>query len=392
MMRLKLNKKTVYFWKKQFKLRQSKYLVLKDNFNMELREWYLQVRKTHPLTDFYPPQSLGTYRKIKDEDYAYNEYRPSNPKFQYLAFLNPGKLSDKIIPWPYPPEIKLGTYNPPTAEERHAVKELTHLFPNWSILFGELEFVNTPRIFIPGLEWYDQNQMLELCYSITGEYKIPIVSDREQLDINFNWTFLEKLNKSRSSDLYLALATRLGYNHIKDIDITCNMDVVIETIRKINDRRLLAENFKKIEKEIFPDDISADRSDSQWGSMRSSFAWTNTPLNDDDFFTWQYSKKNYRDWRNAVFASIEGKITLLSIETGIIVHEIRPLTEVEKDALRLEPVERYLYLQSGGIVDEDNIPIVDRRLADDLSNDGSVDIFKDGDDSDGSQIGLFVGF
>jgi hypothetical protein len=380
------------YWTQQSDYRSKRYKEFFVSPWLTQREWFTKLRELHPTLDILPPRQLCSYEEVDKYPIIPELYKPENRKISYLKALNPGALSDKIISYPIPPDIELGSSSQLTAFERTRVRMESHFYGRAYGLLGEIELHSLPTRAIYSKEWYNPNMVLEAVSALDYSTRLPVFADRTTEIVNMDPELFYKLNNAEHHRLYTTLVPRLGQRRVDNIDLTYFEEELCTYLQKQKVKKLKEVHRTVLQMALEADEESTDSQEQ--GSLISDFSWDEASLQDDQFFTWRTSKKNYLDWRNHFFSLIEDAITNLEILEAGYMNTFEDMKE-ERKQHALEGVTLHLYLTSGGIVDDDNVPILNRPMTGSEA-DPDIDIFKHprgaSDGSSSSGIGLMEGW
>jgi len=380
---------TSWFWNYQRKARLKKYNDYVNAQWMNYEDWFGELRRVHPTTDIMPPKNLITRVPVERYPEISRLYKPSNPKMSYLAALNPGKLSDKIVPWPVPPEVSTTSTLSMTAFERSKIRFESHFFSRYTADLREMEIAIPTLRAINSDEWFSPMSAISFILAMEHEEALPTWKPRESV-AKIDDQLFYKVNNPDHEQLYVYLTSRLGTTKVDKINMTyfereVGLFLYATRAKKLKEIKRLVEEAER------PPSSMADSWDAECSSV-SGFSWDSGNLNDCDFFTWRTSKQNYTNWRNHYFATMEAKIVALEIlESGYL--NSFESEEKRKEYAFIDPVEVHLFKESGGIFDENMVPILNRVNQDSDEESVRGDFFADGSGSDGSsEGGLMVGF
>lgn len=384
---------TSWYWRYQREARLSKYKrILADPNWIDCRDWIKMLRDLHPTSDILPYKWLLTYEPVEKYPEISSLFRPANPRMSYLKALNPTALSDKIVPWPELPDQPTSSTLSLTSFERTKVKFESHFFDRWTADLREMEIAKPTLRAINSKEWFSPMSVVSFILAMEHEEKVPVFCERTNKPVIPDELFY-KVNDPNHEKLFPYLVGRLGFERTKAIDLTYferELDLFLtkQRAKKLKEIKRLVEEQALPEGSIY----TGEDEKSEDFSLRSSFEWTEKSLNDWDFFTWQTSKRNYLNWRNHFFARIDEKVVSLQVlESGFLQGDLDLEIDRTKFALT-DPVEQHLYIESGGKLDDQFVPILNRNALSD-SNESEKDIFKNSaSGSEGSECGLFAGF
>jgi hypothetical protein len=376
----KIGQKTKFF-SAIYQERQSRFHLYRNQQLDFLQDWYKKLTDLHPSTDIYPPKDLLVFESVdhfKDVDEIYS---PPNPYLSYLAYHNPGRFSDKLVPWPLPPSTRSGHSLRLSNWDRTKLESLFDMGPFWTIEQMRIPLVKPRMSHIVTDQWYDPYSVLSFTASYFRFEKIPRGHTRPDL-VNFckESELIYRLSHPSHYRILPYLISRLGYSRVKDVDLTYFEEEVNTLLEK---RRLMEMvHYRNLVLEEL-DNRSYLASDPCLSVSSHPSFWTDTPLSDEDFFTWQTGKQNHRDWRNTFFIRMHVVVTEIlqakSVDLHGDVYKVDP-------RWKLSPIEAHLYIKSGGRLDEDDIPIIEIGAGPDFWE-GSQ-----GDNSDASSfLGMMVG-
>jgi hypothetical protein len=382
---------TSWYWRYQRVERHKKFKHLLDGSWMDQRTWYRALRKTHPSTDIMPPKELITETPVEVYPQVNSLFSPANPKMSYLAAMNPGKLSEKIIPWPVPPEVATVSTLSLTAFERSKVKFESHLFNRHTADLREMEIAIPTLRAINSDEWFSPMSVVSFILAMEHREYLPRVEPRESIAKIPDQIFY-LVNDPNHEKLFVYLAGRLGVKRTKEIQLTYfehEVDRFLQARRakKLKEVKRLVEQYEL----DHPEEHGTDSSNESFSEV-SDFHFTDADLNDCDFFTWRTGARNYNNWRNFFFNSMDEKISSIEIiESGFMNQEI-DRSQLLRYAFT-DAVEIHLYKESGGIFDENMVPILDRAMAVGSDKGSAVgDMFAAGSGDESSEGGLMIGF
>jgi hypothetical protein len=382
-----------YYWKTQLRLRRKKFYSLKEQGFLEMRPWYRALRRLHPTLDIYPPPMLTKQVEVDQYPEVERLYKPSNPRLQYLRALNMGALSDKILPYGVPPDVTLNSTLSLTAFERSKVQFESHFFSRWTQDFREMNIAIPTNRAIYSREWFNPMANVSFNLAVGGREVLTVFEDREDLSVFPNEDLFYRLNHPSFSSMLSDLTSRLGYTKVKSLELTYFAKEINQIIR-LKQALLIKEAYNKVIKDAITYLEKEDKGSDEELSEVSNFTHTDAPLEDGDFFTWRTSKRNYLDWRNHYFIMLDEKLNYIEIVRSGVFNTFEEL-DAERCAIT-DPVCRHLYLASGGALDDQDIPIVDREHVS-ASYETDEDVFKNSDrgaasQSGSSEIGLMEGW
>jgi len=381
--------RTRYYWQCQAKLRGEEFKKHLCHTNITSEEWIDRLQTIHPLTDILPPEGMLTFETVDHIPIVERLYSPPNRKMSYLKSLNMDTISDKIVPWPVPPDIRPGNSLNLTAFERTKVKLEGHLFARWTQDLREIQLESIELRAINSDQWFNPNAVLAFISNYKHRLLLPIYKPRKSI-VTVSDELFNKVNQPGRYNLWPYLVSRLTYNRVKDLDLTYFEEGIDKLLQK---KRLLhlKEIKAKVEKDAL-ENLSENSSEEQDYEVRSDMSFTDASLNDWDFFTWRTSKKNYLNWRNHYFNMLEAIISNMELARSGIMNDFSNYNQ--NDMPLDDPVCRHLYLESGGLLDDNNVPILDRGI--DESGDAPIDIFdepsNDSDPGGSSDGGLMEGW
>jgi len=385
---------TSWYWQYQREARLSKYKKIMNNPDwLDCREWVEALRALHPTSDILPYKWLLSYKQVEQYPEVSSLFKPSNPRLSYLKAHNPEGISEKVVPWPEHPDQPTTSTLSLTAFERTKVKFESHFFDRWTADLREMEIAIPTLRAINSNEWFNPMSVVSFILAMEHEERLPCFAPRSNKPVIPDEVFY-KVNDPNHEKLFPYLVTRLGYKRTLGIDLTYferELDLFLtkKRLQKFKEIKHLVEQYA-LDNPV--SDFTGEDEKSEDFSLRSSFEWTEASLNDWDFFNWQTSKRNYLNWRNHFFAKIDEKVASLEVlESGFL-----NTFDQDYDRTRfaiLDPVEQHLYKESGGILDDQNVPILNRNALDETDKASSVDIFKKSDSgSEGSSVGLMEGW
>lgn len=381
--------RTSYYWAKQYDLRQKDYKRFFQGDWMHLEDWYSELRSIHCTLDIIPPKELRSEFDASIYPEVEELYRPANPRMQYLKALNPGAFSKKLIPWNIPPDITVDPRMNLSAFERNQVKLTIHLFDRWTADLGELQLVKPPLRAINSDEWFNPNGVNGFFLSKYNRDVLCKFRPRPDMQRLPDDLFY-KINNPNHLNLVPYLTQRLGFERAMKVPLTYfkfELDKFLQKGRLIKIKQIK----KAVELQALELAGEAGSEDTDRYSEVDSFEWDEQSLNDWDFFTWRTSKKNYLNWRNHFFRLIDDKVTALEVLAAGYLNQFDDFNK--RDYALMDPIELHLYKESGGIVDDDLVPILDRPLDVDPERDKEGDVFRASDtDASGSDVGLMVGW
>jgi hypothetical protein len=375
-----------YYWEKQYSLRQAKYQSYYKGPWMTLREWYDGLREVHPTLDIFPPRQLVSTISVEGFPEMEKVYKPPNPRISYLKALNPGALSDKIIPFPVPPDVVLSSSLQLTAFERTKVRLESHFFERWTQDLLEMQIVIPTHRAIYSREWFNPMSMVSYWAATRHEERLPVYKDRQgSLELMPKELFY-KLNNPEHLDLFPYLVGRLGFTRVYNLDLTYFEEGISTLLQK---RRIekLKEVYNSVLRLAQIGEEDSQASEEANMEVDSGFSWDNASLHDSDFFVWQTSRKNYLNWRNHYFLSLDSK--LVNIQLLQTSYMNNATVDEIPEIYRLDPVEEHLYRSSGGVLNADGFPELNRHIFMSASHEAERDVFDEGssDDSGGLMAG-----
>lgn len=384
------------YWEEQRKKRIEEYRGWLPYCPMMLDRYYPLYVKRRPRTDCIPPKSMW---KLIDVD-SYPEvnvfYQPRNPRLQYLKHLNPDALSDKILPWGVQPDAPRKSNRMLTALERERAKILTNLFPGFTHAWGELQIAIPTKRAIFSKEWFDPLSVISFVLS-TGGLEQLIVTGIEKPGLNkyMDEGFYYTINREPYTIGINTLVSRLGAKKLLTLNLTYFFEELATILQKKKRAKLL-EVYNQVLKDqsdfnyetgIFPDEEEV--------LMHSDASEVSDTLNDEDFFMWRTTKRNYKNWRNWYFSLIDEALLAQEIARTTVMNKSDWETSKKDDMKLVDPVCRHLWIASGGTFDKDDLPVIDNHIlwASDRSGHDSGDVFNDpGSGTSGSDVGLMAGW
>lgn len=359
---------------------------------LDIKEWYYKLLELHPYSDIFPPKDILLWEDCSKYPVIDRLYKPTNPFMQYLKFCNPKIFSDLIIPWPLPPSVVRDTGMRLSAWDRLKIESIFNQTNLWTLLGSTPLLVKPETRHIVTESWYDTGSLVTFCNSYFGFDKIPIIPSRKGLRGLKDYSHdLFRLSHPDHPGLLEYLANRIGYSKVKNLDLTYFEDEALGMIRRKHAEELLiARRHALLQLEEDP----YQRSDLEISSndLESEFNWSDTPLNDYDFFTWQTSSKNYRDWRNQFFSRIDMVYNQILMEHSLDAVKIGGGPSNFNIHWVLGETEQYLYKASGGQIDEFGQPVV--IITDFFGSDPKKGVDGEtnlGSDSD-SMVGMMAGW
>jgi len=371
---------TKNFWTYNFNKRNETWNNLK-NVHLPIDFVYEDYCNLHNSKDVLPPRELISNSGIDlyslEEGFEYHS--TANPRLGYLSFLNPGKLSDKIVPVPIPPGTSLFGKKGLTSQERRDFIDLQ--FSNSDEDFFGIEF-RIPTFLIKTDEWFDPNSVIGANQNYYGLYQLPkgVIKKKSLSGIfemsNTIWNILH----SKHFSLYSKIISLIGLKRTLDLDFEILWDELLnKQIQKDNIKR--QEIIDRLNENMAINKNSSENNDDDSYYPESYGGWSDTPLKDDDYFYWLTNKnqKPHKDWRYGYFDSIYQKYNQLNMSWQF--GDSLATKDKERDpAYKLTEVEKHLYIKSGGQVDQDDFPIISTNQ----------DFFDpDGDSSEGGMGDLF---
>jgi len=378
---------TTKYWQHQHAMRNREYHVRMVGPQMPIDDWYFAVREVHSHLDIIPPKDMWVLENVDKYPIVDQIYSPANPRLQYLKALNPDAVTDKVIPYGVPPDVTTTSTLKLTAFERSKVSLQCHFFDRWTSDLKEMYLTVPKTRAIYSQAFFNPLGVVSFMLSVTGRECIPIVKPRSDLSYFINEDLFYRLNRTGIPNLLPFLASRLGYSKVEKLNLSY-FSVELEAFLNKRRAKQIKEAYLQVLKEAASESIIDTGSDKL--TDNSQFVWTDAKLDDDQFFNWRTSNRNYRDWRNHYFYMIDTKVNVLEVAAAGFLNEFEA---VNPDDVRLEGVELYLYTASGGIVDDNGIPILDRpQVA--SSHEGEFDVFENSgsDNGSGSDCGMMVGW
>jgi len=223
---------TSRFWQEQFEYRRSRYDEFLSSPWLSMREWVRQLRHTHPTVDILPPENLCKFVPADHYPTIPSIYRPENRKLAYLKHLNPGALSDKIVPFPIPPDVEVGSLLQLTAFERTRVRLETHFFSRATGLYGEIQLHKPETRCIYSREWFNPNQVLSAVSALSYHESIPVFEDRDGDILEMTPELFFKLNNPDHFQLFTSLVPRIGMKRVENLDLTYFEENYVRFFRK----------------------------------------------------------------------------------------------------------------------------------------------------------------
>lgn len=381
-----------FFWKEQLTKRRKKYHEYLKMMPMMPEDYYYVLRDKHSRHDIIPPRAMWKLKSVSNEPEVSRLYRPQNPKFQFLAAMFPDIFSKKIIPWGVPPDKPIGSERQHTAFERGNVKYVTSFFPGYTENWGELSYMVPTKRAIFSKVWFDPLTVVSFVETATYEKDMIIeLPPRKGVFDYLDETTFRLVNREPWIGAAGLLTARLGWDRVRNLDFTYFFEEIDIILRRKRAEQLLA--IRQL--------VLSDIENSRWKPEGSSDSialgsgsnYTDASLNDGDFFSWRTSNRNYRNWRNWYFSLIDEKLTSLEIHQTLYLQTERE--DVPNERFRLDdPVCQYLFKESGGLLDENNIPVLDRGVGTAGDQPADFDIMNPGSpDPGGSEDGgLFPGW
>jgi len=317
-------------------------------------EFYHKLCDMHPRLDIFPPKDLVVLQDVSCFKETDEVYKPVNPYLSYLAYHNPGRFRDKIVPFPIPPGMAIGNQLRLSAWDRTSLESAFNSGSFYAIESLEIPLIKPTKRCIISDEWYDPYSVLSFCSSyyrtesIVKGHKRPGLQDY----VKFGPT-LQRLSDPNHPKLLAYLITRLGYQAVVDVDLTYVQEEIVYAIQKKK-----ALEFARVREKAIAE--IEERSILMSDPILSEFSYheslmTDASLHDEDFFTWLSSKQNYKDWRNTFFVRMKMVLDCITMEKA----DLNP-GEINRDPSHVfSEVERYFYEKSGGRLDKDGYPIVD---------------------------------
>jgi hypothetical protein len=387
------------FWDYILLERRRRYKELYDGPLLMLDEFYKAYCKVHPLMDILPPRKL--FREgpdIMDFPLCTKIYKPANSYLSYIKWFNPSKVKAHVIPWPVPPN-KSRVRPKRTSDTERALSAYTLPFLD-HVHDLSLELIIQPLRAIPSTQWFDPNSVRNACCALGYGDIIPSGIERTVL----------AYFKMIPQPIYTAVCDAEKVKLMEWIARRCGsataLTIVQHTSTFIADltdepyykRALLIQKMQILAK--VEESLDAKTSEPSLDIKPEDYAqFDTTPLRDDSYWEWTLSARNYVDWRNEYFHRIDSAlehtqfILLDTTGTGGEASFSGPRKVEYTEHCRLDTVSAYLYVKSGGAVDENNVPVINR---------GSTSFFDEGGGSinepegdifdDDSFEGLGMGF
>jgi hypothetical protein len=376
------------FWRYQLKKRRSTYDEATP-YLLTTYEIYQEYFKLHKNIDILPPKDSVLFEEIDKYEEVEEIYKPSNPYMQYLKFHNPMKLSDKIMPWPCPPDITVDKRIHLTSEERRkSLKIYELLHPDK----GHILFLSPIIRLIQSDRYYNPNAVVAACHAFYGCEKLPLGLTRDVLKPirSYSPKLFRYLHIKRLKYFIEDIIAIIGYRNIKDI----NIDEFIYDLQKILEVKALIEFRKKRQQimssyqQLNASNASTEESGELIDSEGLSIAnWSDSPLEDNEYFIWLGNPKPYKHWRYRYFESIRDK----SDNVGIIRSNLTPHQQWDPENMvpqniRFDEVEEHIWKESGGTMELPGIPLTMQDSLDAPEADAVIDFYENNSDSDSSAV------
>lgn len=375
---------TSYYWGQQLKKRKEAFERWRT-VRLTMPEFYMEYHKKHPGVDILPPREVILFEDVANYPEIEEFYKPSNPFLQFLKFHNPTKIRDDIMPWPLPPGMSLDSKLQLTAEERRQLQYSPLLLARYNWL-NELHLQIPTKRYIPSTQFYNTHQVIAATMALYGKEQLPIGLERSDL-VGFRKDVKSSFYKKTVTHLKVLelLCQKIGWHAAKDIELTYFAEDIEQFTRAKNtayqatrarvlelmrrDRLMLGEVLAiDFDEELPTGSIESAIEFGSEVSRDSQFVWTDSPLADDEFFSWTTSKKNYRDWRQRIFESIEGKLTGTNAIYYTGEPEERQALQEEESPYALNETEKYFYELAGGNVWSNNVPDVAKAAVDEMES------------------------
>lgn len=386
------------FWDFILMERRRRYNDLYQGPLLMLDEFYREYCKVHPLMDILPPQKL--FREgvdIFDYPLCTKIYKPANSYLSYIKWFNPHRVKAHVIPWPVPPN-KARVRPKRTSDADRALSSYTLPYLD-HVHDLSMELVIQPLRAIPSTQWFDPNSVRNACVALGYGDIIPFGVERNELAYfkeipQLTYTAVCDADKVKLMEW---IARRCGSSTA--ITIVQHASTFIDDLmdEPYYKRALLIQRMQILAK--VEESLNAKSEDSVDIKPEDYVGLDTTPLRDDSYWEWTLSDRNYVDWRNEYFHRIDSAlehvqcILLDTTGTGGEASFGGPRKIEYTEECVLDTVSAYLYVKSGGIVDDNNIPVINRGSASFFDEGGGASNEPDGDVFDDDSFeGLGMGF
>lgn len=388
------------YWNHLLELRRKSFKLLMLQPELSTPDFFTKYHNLHKEVDIIPPPEILISEDVEKYPLVDRIYRPTNPYMQYLKFLNPEKIRSSVMPWPIPPGLTMNKKLALTSEERRQAQYNTTLLRKANYL-GELNLWKPPTRNILSKSFFNPHQVRSCMIALTNSDCLPISPPRktlEQIETISPYLHLY-LCSDMGSKLINKLHSRLPWEKLRDIQYTDLADNLWDIIRDRKHAKETLANLIRVDFDIekFRIGVKADDSTHSFGTTVSHITlegYSDTPLNDNEYFIWKTSHKKYKDWRNEYFISILDKELDLIMENEL---------DFGRDALDthnrrlpeeciLEDVEKFLWTSSGGQLIDDKWPLWKLSILDTIEpGEENEDIKQDSDPYGGSDSGSGFG-
>jgi hypothetical protein len=340
----KLGAKTGY-WKHQFLERSQEYVKLRRR-RRDIREYFDMYCEIHKESDIVPPKML-ILTVEEDFEEVERKYFPANPKLAYLKYLNPDKISNGILPYPVPPGMRLDSPLRLTAQERRQLTYTLDLLEYNNI--GEIPLLRLkPRFYKNNETYFEPTNVASYMIATTGIDCLPIMKKKEHLlNVRKEWQPYAKLLYTRRGQLIEKIIQRIKPPEPKIfMETTFASELEDQVMRRLHAIELLKIGMQVLRDQEINNSIRSYNADSDGEEHESNIAWTDAPLEDDGFWNWTTSKKNYRNWRQRYFLEMEEKMLVIELQYMGFLKDVEYIDVDPEYCFNI--VERHLWQRAGG--------------------------------------------
>jgi hypothetical protein len=315
-------------------------------------EWYEAYTSIHPDRDvlpdgIFPEESIFKFPRLPGRP-----WKSKTPYLSFIAFWNPDKVKDTVIPCPSHPGAVRELDRLLTAEERRSATEFISVLSNENGL--RPLFLAPPERFIPNGEWLDTPSVCAAYEALTGRKVIPLRAEenhpRKDLLAWRKSKLYSDLNLSEFSQTWRQLIPRIGLRKTQDLDLV----VFAECLN----------NLRESKETLRPSQIIMGPN------------WTEKSFSPRDFFIWKSGgEPEFPDTKlYEIFLEIEEHF----IEESIRCHDTFKVSDrVIGQDKPLEGAHLAVFLLSGGQVDLDHCIVYQSGgdIFDDMSSSDEVGCF-----------------
>lgn len=372
------------YWAYQKRMRFENYKYYYE-LNLDLPSFFSAYHAAKKDVDILPPRDLLVTMAVKKDEVG-RPYHPPNPRLQFLAWLNPGKIKKSVIPYPIPPGVVMDRRVQATSWERKQMQYNLDTLKVGCHLGEPSHYWINPAAYEGVNHLYNPNCVEAACLAFYNLQDIlPVTPDRECLVSTRGSAsrYLGYLSGDYAC-LTQTYISRFGVGIAENLFDTTVLEDIEEGLKEILYKKRMLNAYlyaaehkdpKLRSENPFGSNVSEDR----LYEVDSNFVWTESPLQDNEYFIWETSRRNYRNWRQAYFEEIHNRcVELQSNMFNMSYAEAMELMEP------FNPIELHLWKTSGGKVDERGLPLLIDTFFDarDDSEAEEKDIFADSD-SDG---------